>query len=57
MSCVGVCYRKRASFGSELGCHVNPPINIVVNHAVVVVPENVKWQLRALDYVTLEFQS
>lgn len=57
MSRVGVRNCKRASFGCQLRRHVYPPIDVVVNHAVVVVPENVQGQLCALDYAALQLQA
>lgn len=57
MSRVRICYGERASFGGELGRHVNPPINVVVNHAVVVVPEDVKRKLRTLDHAALKLKA
>lgn len=43
-----------AGFGREVCGDVDPSIHIVVDHAVVVVPEDVDWLLRALHHATLK---
>lgn len=45
-----------AGFSGQLSCHVDPPIDVVVNHAVVVVPEYIHRRLGALKHGALQLQ-
>lgn len=46
-------YRQRARLLGELGGDVDPPIDVVVYHTIVVIPEDVRRRLRTLEDAAL----
>lgn len=46
-----------AGLGRQLCSDVDAPVDVVVYHAVVVIPEDVQGQFRALDHTAQQLQS
>lgn len=49
----GICYRQRAGLCCQLSGDVDPSIDVVIDHPVVVVPEDVGWSFCTLQYGAL----
>jgi hypothetical protein len=43
----GAVYEQGAGLRREVLGHVDPTVPVVVDHAVVVVPEHIDWRFRA----------
>lgn len=52
----GIRDGQGACLGEQLGRHINPSVYVIVNHSVIVVPEDVAGSLCALHDSALQTQ-